>query len=101
MSLAVRLLAFVLIALCGCVPAAPARTTRTEAMHGPPPPPSRQRTACGELAAGPHQDAEPAPPPDPSGKKVWVRGYWHWDGVRYAWVKGHWEPAKPGFAWHR
>lgn len=90
------------VALCGgCVASAPARATRSETMHGPPPPPSNQQTAAGVLVPGPKRGAKPAPAPDPSGRKVWVPGYWHWDGVRYAWVEGHWEPAKPGYAWHR
>ncbi len=97
-----RFAALVLFAvLGGCVATAPTRPTRSETMHGPPPPPSDQHTAGGLLVPGPRASAEPAPAPDPSGKKVWVRGYWHWDGVRYVWVPGHWEPARPGYAWHR
>jgi len=98
-----RLVALVLLAaLSGaCVATAPARPTRSETMGGPPPPPSDQRTAAGLLVPGPKTGAEPAPAPDRTGRKVWVRGYWHWDGVRYVWVGGHWESAKPGYTWHR
>lgn len=47
----------------------------------------------------------PAPPPvevieeEPASRPnfVWVRGYYRWDGGRYAAVRGHWEPARPGY----
>jgi hypothetical protein len=37
--------------------------------------------------------------PSPTGSSVWVTGYWHWMGVRYAWIPGHWEEPPPGARW--
>jgi hypothetical protein len=45
--------------------------------------------------------AEPAATIDARGTRVWVRGYWHWDGVRYVWESGRWEPIAPGYTWQR
>lgn len=28
---------------------------------------------------------------------IWARGYWHWDGHRYAPMGGHWEAVRPGY----
>jgi hypothetical protein len=39
-------------------------------------------------------EAPPGAPPKPG--RVWVRGYWHWDGVSYVWQRGHWEQALAG-----
>jgi hypothetical protein len=30
---------------------------------------------------------------------VWVRGYYHWDGVKYVWVPGRWEAEKTPYRW--
>ncbi|HEX3777731.1 MAG TPA: YXWGXW repeat-containing protein [Polyangiaceae bacterium] len=65
------------------------------------------RASLTESAAGPSNAAvsgspvvEQSSPPDgdsapQAGRpgQVWVRGYWHWDGVRYVWERGRWEAA--------
>src|SRR5688572_8071750 len=88
----------------GCVATAESRPSLQQAALGPPPPPDRAPTAMGTLARSPasrstfDDGAEPAPrPPD----QLWVRGYWHWDEVRYVWVPGRFEPKRPSYAWQR
>ncbi len=87
--------------LAGCVATAEVRDTSAEAAAGPPPPPPAQASA-GQLVAPRHvtDDSAPDRQPDriPPGK-VWVKGDWHWDGVRYVWLPGHLEDAKPGYTW--
>ena len=41
----------------------------------------------------PHTLAEDSDAPSGPGKPgaVWVRGYWHWDGVTYVWQRGRWD----------
>lgn len=91
----------VLAALCSaCVATARSRPTSSDAAAGPPPAPVAERTA-GQLVArtprAPAFDAEPDPKARPD--SVWVRGYWHWSGVRWEWVPGRWEKRFP--AWVR
>jgi hypothetical protein len=49
----------------------------------------------------------PAPPPPviveprplpPSRSYIWVDGYWHWDGGRYAWHRGYWTAPPRGYS---
>jgi hypothetical protein len=80
--------------LCvGCVVGAARRPTQSESASGPPPAPARGQTAQ-QLLAAPAPDTgalpEGAHGPAPAGR-VWVAGYWHWDGVDYVWVPGRWE----------
>jgi len=89
--------AFLALALAGCVAAAEQRPKSSEAAAGAPPP-------DGERSAGQVLAQTPVAPPDepfgpaPDAEHVWVRGYWHWDGVRYVWRPGRWERARPGYA---
>ncbi|MET0795532.1 MAG: hypothetical protein ABW061_28695 [Polyangiaceae bacterium] len=32
-----------------------------------------------------------AAPDKPRPGAIWVRGYWHWDGVRHVWQRGRWQ----------
>lgn len=91
------------LALSGCVLGTVARPTQGEARNGPPPPPDRPATAASAVARSPAAlaSAEPQAAIDPQGKRVWVRGYWHWDGVRYVWMPGRWELASPAYTWRR
>lgn len=85
-----------------CVPTAESRDTQAESAAGPPPAPTEHATAAGMLASHNVSKAPPpARPPRPSPRAEWFRGYWHWDGVRYAWVPGHWETPDPTYAWPR
>ncbi len=67
----------------GCVVNEPESPPRGIVVNGPPPPPVREE--------------RPAPP---SPSAVWVNGYWHWTGMRYAWIPGHWDAPPPGAAWN-
>ncbi len=90
------------LALSGCVLGRVARPTQGEARNGPPPPPDRPATAASALARSPAAvpSAERPAPIDSRRKDlIYVRGYWHWDGVRYVWISGRWEPASPGYTW--
>lgn len=70
-------------ALSGCVVGVQPPPTQAEASEGPPPP---RREA--PLASAP---AEPA--------RVWVDGYWHYDGIRHVWTAGRWQDAAPAYRW--
>ncbi len=79
--------------LCVCVGVA--STASTGCVVAERPPPSRAYVV-----------AVPPPPPlvdermpSPTRSAVWVNGYWHWMGVRYAWIPGHWEEPPPGARW--
>ena len=68
----------------GCVATQSSVAARGVVVNGPPPAPI----------------AELQRPAAPSGRAVWVAGYWHWTGMQYAWIPGHWdENAPPGAAW--
>jgi hypothetical protein len=90
-----------ILTLSGCVLGRVARPSQGEARDGPPPPPDRPPTAGSGLVRSPAALASAEPPAaiDPERKRVWVRGYWHWDGVRYVWIAGRWEPASPNYTW--
>ena len=36
-----------------------------------------------------------APPDKAKPGATWVRGYWHWDGVRYVWQRGRYQDDAP------
>ena len=94
----VRLFSFVVaVGLSGCVTGVERRATNSEAARETPPPPADEPHA-GQLTSGAPK-ARPDPTPEaPLGSNwVWVRGYWHWDGVRHVWVRGRWEPARPSY----
>lgn len=60
-------------------------------------PPDRYVVVSGPPPA-PIEEQRPAPP----GRAViWVAGYWHWAGDRYAWIPGHWDQPPAGArGWH-
>ena len=92
-----RAVAFVPLALLGCVATARTPPTAGEAAAGPPPPPRSERTAGQLLAGTPRTGEADAPGPERPGQ-VWVRGYWHWTGSRWVWAAGRWERARPAWA---
>jgi hypothetical protein len=68
----------------GCVVGVQAPPTQADARKVPPP------------------RAESAPEPrvaDARAPRVWIDGYWHYDGVRYVWISGSWQDAAPSYAW--
>lgn len=77
----------------GCVIGRAARPSQTESAQGPSAVPVTGSPVTPQIGPdtneGPHG---PAPKPG----TVWVRGYWHWDGVSYVWQRGHWEQANLG-----
>ncbi|HEY5373479.1 MAG TPA: YXWGXW repeat-containing protein [Polyangiaceae bacterium] len=86
------LLAFVaLSSASGCVIGRPARPSRSESAQGPSAVPVTGSPVVPQN--GPDtNEAPPGTPPKPG--SIWVRGYWHWDGVSYVWQRGHWEQAR-------
>lgn len=92
------------VVLAGCVATAEVRETRGESAAGPPPPPPAHASA-GQLVAPRHvvSGAGGSAPDRQPGRippgKVWVKGDWHWDGVRYVWVPGHLDDAAPAWTW--
>ena len=74
-----------------CVINRPARPSLGESAQGPAAVPVTGSPVVPQT--GPDTDeAAPGAPPKPD--SLWVRGYWHWDGVSYVWQRGHWE--RPG-----
>lgn len=86
-----------LLCLAGCVTGVERRAGNAEAARETPPPPADEPHA-GQIASDAPR-ARPDPTPDRSLGPgwVWVRGYWHWDGVRHVWMRGRWERAQPGY----
>ena len=39
--------------------------------------------------------------PAPRAGKVWIPGFWDWNGRRHTWVNGHWEKARTGYVYHK
>jgi hypothetical protein len=70
------------LACSGCVVEGGAVVTSGVAVSGPPP--------------APMNESRPAPP---TGRVVWIQGYWHWTGMQYTWIPGHWEESRPGVVW--
>jgi len=83
----------------GCVLGSEPRPSRSQAMAGPPPGAHEPPSAAGWVARSPgasitsESRREKSPPAD----RIWVDGYWHWTGVRYAWVEGRWERRTPPY----
>jgi YXWGXW repeat-containing protein len=74
-----------LSAAAGCVVGVQVPLTQAEASQGPPP------------AREPSSDPDTARAPV---ARVWVDGYWHYDGVRYVWIAGRWQDGAPaGYGW--
>ena len=39
-------------------------------------------------------------PPRPNRDSIWIKGYWHWEGVRWDWIIGRWErPEQRSHRW--
>jgi hypothetical protein len=76
-----------------CVIGRPARPSLDESAQGPSAAPVTGSPVVPQT--GPDtNEAPPGPPAKPG--SVWVRGYWHWDGVSYVWQRGHWEQPLAG-----
>lgn len=67
----------------GCVVNEPESPARGVIVSGPPPAPVQEER-----------------PPAPTPQAIWVAGYWHWTGLRYAWIPGHWESPPMGAVWN-
>lgn len=89
--------AIVALVLTGCVAASEKRATNTDAAHGAPPPAGDEPSAMQFTQQTPALPADEGPGAQPERDRVWVRGYWHWSGVRYVWVPAHWEKAEPDY----
>jgi hypothetical protein len=74
----------------GCVIGRPARQSQFEAAQGPSAPPVTGSPVVPQISA---PDGDDPPPANGKPGAVWVRGYWHWDGVRYGWERGRWQSA--------
>jgi hypothetical protein len=69
-------------ALPGCVVGVQPPPTQAEASKGPPPRVPEAQPASAARAA-----------------RVWIDGYWHYDGVRHVWISGRWQDAAPAYRW--
>ncbi|HKO49885.1 MAG TPA: YXWGXW repeat-containing protein [Polyangiaceae bacterium] len=76
-----------LIALSGCVIGRPALPSINESAQGPLTAPVTGSPVVPHSAPADGDEAPEKPKPD----ATWVRGYWHWDGVRYVWQRGRWQ----------
>lgn len=83
----------------------------------PPPPVTTTTTVTREVTTTGAVGTEPiardvivtqAPPPvrvetqtvAPGPAYIWQKGYWRWNGARYAWVPGHWvQRPRPAAVW--
>lgn len=83
MNTARGLLVIAIASVAGCAAAPPPTPELTAPVTKPAPPPSRVE----------------AVPPTPSPNMFWMRGYWRWEGDKYAWVEGRWEPKRVGWHW--
>jgi len=78
-----------LIALSGCVIGRSARPSLHESAQGPSAAPVTGSPVVPQTS--PADDETPPDKPKPGAS--WVRGYWHWDGVRYVWQRGRFQEA--------
>jgi len=76
-----------LTALSGCVIGRSARPSLQESAQGPL---SAPVTGSPIVPQSTPQDGD-EPPANAKPGATWVRGYWHWDGVRYVWQRGRWQ----------
>lgn len=72
------------LALAACCSQAALAQVGVNVIIGSPPPPPRVESV-----------------PVPVQGRVWVPGYWGWDGYRHVWVQGHWEVARPGYVYQQ
>lgn len=84
-SLAVSLVALTSLASAGCASGPRCDVKPPAVVHVPTPPPA------------PLTDAEFAAP---TPGMEHIKGYWHWDGVRWVWIPTHWLTAPAGQRWH-
>jgi hypothetical protein len=86
-----------LAAVSGCVIGRGARPSLSESAQGPLAPSVTGSPVVPQTAP---EDVE-MPPDKKKAGATWVRGYWHWTGVRYVWQRGRWQddlaagPAPP------
>ncbi len=78
---------FWLATISGCVIGRSARPSLNEAAQGPLAAPVTGSPLVPQSAP---EDGDSAPEKTKPGT-TWVRGYWHWDGVRYVWQRGRWQ----------
>ena len=90
---AVLLLVSSCSSLSGCVIGRSTRATQVEAAQGPLAPSVTGSPVVPQTVSD-NDERPPDKAPADKAKQgfVWVRGYWHWDGVRYEWQRGHWQP---------
>jgi hypothetical protein len=72
----------------GCVLGRPARPSQSESAQGPSAVAVTGSPVVPQSGPDTNEAAHGAAPKPGS---LWVRGYWHWDGVSYVWQRGHWE----------
>ncbi|MEI9951933.1 MAG: YXWGXW repeat-containing protein [Pseudomonadota bacterium] len=87
----IALYAVCLTAVAGCVIGRSTRPTLNESAQGPSAAPVTGSPIVPQTTP---EDGE-APPEKPKPGATWVRGYWHWDGVRYVWQRGRWQDDAP------
>jgi hypothetical protein len=80
-------LALAAVLLSGCVIGRSSRPSQVESAQGP-----AANPVTGSPVV-PHTVPadEETPPSTEKPGYTWVRGYWHWDGVRYIWQRGRWQ----------
>lgn len=78
------LLPLSLAILPACVIGRTARPSQAESAHGP----SANPVTGSPVVPQSVPEDDEAPPTTEKPGFVWVRGYWHWDGVRYVWQRG-------------
>jgi hypothetical protein len=83
------LLALCLALLQACVIGRTARPSQAESAQGP----SANPVTGSPVVPQTVPEDEDAPATTEKPGFVWVRGYWHWDGVRYVWQRGRWQKA--------
>jgi hypothetical protein len=76
-----------LSALSDCVIGRSARPSGNESAQGPLAPPVTGSPVVPQTAP---EDGDTRPEKAKPGA-TWVRGYWHWDGVRYVWQRGRFQ----------
>lgn len=89
--LGVALSALWLATISGCVIGRSTRPSVHESAQGPLAAPVSGSPVAPQSA--PQSAPADADVPPAAGKPgaTWVRGYWHWDGVRYVWQRGRFQ----------
>jgi hypothetical protein len=84
------------LGLAGCVVGVQVPLTQAEASEGPPAP---QAEAEPTGNSAPQDTAVANSASAAAERRVWVEGYWHYDGLRYVWIPGRWQDAAPRYSW--